>query len=154
MVNPTGYNPDEKCAIRECGNAAAKLSLCWKHRKQLQRAGVRIYREDLTQKQRLEYYGWTVTESGCWEWSGPRTENGYGSVKVGQAYSTTTAAHRLSYEVHHGPIPPGLEICHTCDNPPCMNPDHLWAGTHLENMQDRSAKVSARREAERDAGAA
>lgn len=139
MVNPTGRNSEEKCAIGECGNLAAKQSLCWKHRKQLQRAGVRIYREDLTPKQRLEYYGWTVTEAGCWEWAGPCDPRGYGKVKAGSA-SGTMAAHRLSYEVFHGPIPEGLHICHTCDNPPCMNPDHLWAGTHADNMRDMVAK--------------
>jgi hypothetical protein len=139
VVNPTGRNPNEKCAIRECGNEAKKLSLCWKHRKQLQRAGIRIYREQLTPIQRLEYYGWTVTASGCWEFNGRGDKKGYGRVKVGHAYGTT-AAHRLSYEAFHGPIPEGMHICHACDNPPCINPDHLWAGTHLENMQDMVAK--------------
>jgi hypothetical protein len=139
VVNPTGRLTDEKCAIGECGNDAKKLSLCWKHRKQLQRAGVRVSRQPLTSIQRLEYYGWTVTESGCWEFNGPKDSRGYGWVKVGRAYGTA-AAHRLSYETFNGPIPEGMLICHACDNPPCMNPAHLWTGTHTDNMRDMVAK--------------
>jgi len=73
----------------------------------------------------------------CWEWQRGRDDGGYGCVCYsGKRYG----AHRLAWELTNGPIPEGLLVCHSCDNPPCCNPKHLFLGTHGDNMQDALTK--------------
>ncbi len=91
---------------------------------------------------------------GCWQWTGGRvgdraTESGrYGRF----ATSTTRGSvvlvlpHRFSWELHHGPIPDGLQVLHACDNPACVNPHHLLLGTHRANMVDAGRKGRLRQQ--------
>ena len=74
---------------------------------------------------------------GCWQWVGLTDEDGYGRIGVKR---TMLGAHRVSWEFHRGAIPEGLCVLHTCDNPACMNPDHLFLGTNQENTHDRYLK--------------
>lgn len=78
--------------------------------------------------------------SGCWLWAGTYQSQGYG---VANHKKVKGLAHRLSYTLHKGPIPDGMHVCHTCDNPACVNPDHLWIGTHQDNHKDKVNKGRA-----------
>ena len=73
----------------------------------------------------------------CWLWTASCFSNGYGQIYNPGA---TRKAHRVSWELHHGPIPDGMDVLHSCDNPPCVNPSHLFLGTHQDNMADRDRK--------------
>lgn len=75
--------------------------------------------------------------SACWKWSSHVTNNGYGVLSGGYP---ERRAHRYSFFLARGPIPDDLQVLHRCDNPPCVNPDHLLLGTHGDNMADRQSK--------------
>jgi len=87
----------------------------WQRNKPLTRFWIRVNKAD-----------------ACWEWQGP-LKRGYGSFYYDHHQGT---AHRFSWELHRGQIPAGLQVCHTCDNPKCVRPDHLFLGTCKDNIQD------------------
>lgn len=87
---------------------------------------------------------WTkVSKRGvdeCWEWMAFKDAQGYGKISVN---SSPRLAHRVSYEIHHGPIPDGMFACHRCDNPGCVNPGHIFIGQPIDNIKDMHDKGRA-----------
>lgn len=90
-----------------------------------------------TMLERLEYFSVPEPNSGCRLWLGATDAAGYGKIRH---YGPMAAAHRVSWQIAFGPIPNGLIICHKCDVPACINPAHLFLGTHADNAADRDIK--------------
>ena len=126
-----------RCVIEDCDKPGKYTrGMCPMHYRRWRvrtPAGERRTYKRRTPRERLERAKWNVVESGCWEWVGSRNQKGYGLITI---HNKTTKAHRLAYQTWVGPIPEGLLIRHKCDNPPCINPEHLEPGTIQDNAQD------------------
>ncbi len=88
-------------------------------------------------KDRIDHYTMVDPNSGCWLWTGAVDKNGYGKLTI---QYRDERAHRAAYVEYNGAIPDGMVVCHKCDTPGCVRPDHLFLGTHADNIADRDAK--------------
>lgn len=125
----------DRCSVIDCDKVVRAIGLCLNHYELNRKNGAPIIVRNMF-KTTLEHYNFyvdrPVEDNSCWGWRGP-DRNGYGIM-------TGVYVHRFSYELYIGAIPDGMHVLHTCDNPPCSNPKHLFLGTHADNMQDRKNK--------------
>jgi hypothetical protein len=112
----------------------------------IERHPLRGPRLPLTDEQKLDksirrFWGYVVkgSDNECWEWIGYKRGNGYGGVSL---LGKKEYAHRVSWELAHGPIQHGLFVLHKCDNPTCVNPAHLYLGTQADNIHDREERFN------------
>lgn len=86
------------------------------------------------------FWGAIEKTDSCWLWEAGKGSDGYGQFEVN---GKKVKVHRYSYEIHKGEIPEGIDVLHTCDVRPCVNPDHLWLGTDADNNRDMREKGRA-----------
>ena len=96
--------------------------------------------EGMSLKERLEFHSMPIAECGCWIWLAATKR--YGEIKID---GRMVKAHRASWSVFKGEIPDGMNVLHQCDMPACINPDHLFLGSQLDNVRDMHAKGRARK---------
>jgi hypothetical protein len=131
------------CCIKGCDLPVLAVGLCNKHWRRMKKNGSPVLFNRTSGffigKSPEERFFMQVEKSdGCWIWQAAKDKDGYGMFKGSVAGETYTRAHRFSYSFHTGEIiPEGMSVMHSCDNPSCVNPDHLSIGTTLENQRDK-----------------
>lgn len=133
------------CCIKECEKPVEALGLCVNHWRLNRKYGSPVATQahsgqfrGLSAKDRFEKQ--VKKTVGCWTWIGGRDQDGYGIFKGAVAGVLFKRAHRYSYALHTGDLLIGRQALHSCDNPSCVNPEHLSSGTNADNMKDKAVK--------------
>jgi hypothetical protein len=132
--------PRPLCSVEGCGRPVKSVGMCNRHYENVRLRGTAVPRRDLDIWSAVQAIGWTVTALGCWEWDGVRNSNGYGLFTLKRAGLYGVRAHRLVFEHMTGIVLGEEVLCHHCDNPPCVNPDHLFPGSRADNVADMMFK--------------
>lgn len=140
------YGQEKKCSFSGCDKNHHAKGYCITHYARHRINGDQITRQrwgkDYTSLEDYLNKNHQKEAGGCWVWTGSFSKRNYGFVgnySLAKKLKIYTA-HRLSFMIHKGVIPEGMLVCHACDNPPCINPSHLFLGTHQDNMKDMDSK--------------
>ena len=134
-----------KCSVTDCDQEVRvkSLSLCYKHYVRFKTHGAVDFKKHArgTLEERFWNFVDKQSDEDCWIWKGQILSNGYGRISLGSKKDGAEGAHRVSWRIaNKQDIPEGMFVMHKCDNPSCVNPNHLTIGTPKENTQDMIAK--------------